>query len=248
MELYKNIFIKRNLYTCTVLNKEALKSSKSRSASSHRWLTRQLKDPYVEKARQENYRCRSAFKLLEINKRFNILTPGLVVVDCGAAPGSWTQVALKLTNAIGKDEDKAVGRVFAIDRLPIHPIDGATILGNADFTLPNTQSTLKQLLNGQPVDVVLSDMAPNATGVRQLDHDKIMYLAYSAMKFAVEMSKVGGTFVTKVWDGQQTSEFEKDVEKFYKSIKIIRPPATRDESAEMFILAQGFKGLKQLKT
>lgn len=245
MDQLRNIIGRRNFYTCTViLSKDIPTTLKGRKPSSQRWLTRQLQDPYVEKAKQEHYRCRSAFKLLEINERFNILTPGLIVVDCGAAPGSWTQVVVKLTNSIGKQEGKPIGSVFAIDRLPIHPIEGANILGNVDFTTTVAQDKLRELLNGKLVDVVLTDMAPNATGVRSIDHDQIIDLAYSALQFALKISVVDGTFVAKLWDGGKSPQFEKDVGRFYKTLKIVRPAATRDESTEKFILARGFKGLK----
>uniref|UniRef100_A0A6V7JY02 rRNA methyltransferase 2, mitochondrial n=1 Tax=Bracon brevicornis TaxID=1563983 RepID=A0A6V7JY02_9HYME len=218
---------------------------KGKGKSSQMWLTRQIQDPYVEKARQENYRCRSAFKLLEINDRFKILTPGLSVVDCGAAPGSWTQVAVKATNSDDKQEDTEVGKVIAIDRNPIHQVEGATILGNLDFTTKEAQDRLFKTLNGEHVDVVLSDMAPNATGVRDIDHELIIELAYAAFQFSLQVSKVDGTFLVKLWDGGKATKFEQDVGRFYKAIKIVRPAATRDESTEKFILARGFKGLKR---
>ncbi|XP_008543732.1 rRNA methyltransferase 2, mitochondrial [Microplitis demolitor] len=242
MELF-NILIRKNFSTCKTLCKAVPNNLKGKKADSKKWLIRYIRDPYVEKARQENYRCRSAFKLLEINGRFNILTPGLCVVDCGAAPGSWTQVAVNLTNASGKIENTPVGSVYAIDRLPIHHIDGATIFGNLDFTSNLAQTKLRGLLK-QPVDVVMSDMAPNATGIRDIDHDQIIVLAYAAMEFAVKMSKVDGTFVVKIWDGGKSSQFERDVARFYNQVKIVRPDATRDESTEKYVLARGFKGLK----
>lgn len=235
----------RNFHTCGALLRETPKNLKGKKHSSQQWLVRQLRDPYVEKAKQEQYRCRSAFKLLEMNERFDILKPGMRVVDCGAAPGSWTQVAVKLTNADGKNwDEKKRGSVVAIDRLPIHPIEGAMILGNLDFTSDKAQSALLEALNGKLVDLVLSDMAPNATGTRSLDHENIIDLAYAAMKFALTITRTNGTFVTKVWDGGLSPQLEADVGRFFKTVKIVRPDATRDESSEKFILARGFKGLK----
>lgn len=204
---------------------------------------RQLRDPYVEKAKQENYRCRSAFKLLEINERFKILNPGLTVIDCGAAPGSWTQVATHLTNSHGKTEHP-IGKVYAIDKLPLYPVEGATILGNMDFTLAKTQDTLRQLLQKHKADVVLSDMAPNASGVREIDHDNIIILAYAVLKFALYNSKTDGTLIVKIWDGSKSHQLEQDLMKFYHHVRIVRPDATRDESSEIFFLATGFKGIK----
>lgn len=233
----------RRVHTGCALLKETPRNLKGKKHSSQLWLTRQLRDPYVEKAKQEQYRCRSAFKLLEINERFKIFSPGLTVIDCGAAPGSWTQVAINLTNAHSKKED-AVGKVYAIDKLPLYPVEGATVLGNMDFTSIKTQETLRGLLQGDKADVVLSDMAPNASGMREMDHDNIMLLAYAALRFALQISAVQGTLVVKVWDGGKAKQFEQNLTKFYNSVKVVRPDATRDESTEKFFLARGFKGLK----
>ncbi|XP_020292071.1 rRNA methyltransferase 2, mitochondrial [Pseudomyrmex gracilis] len=241
---HMSVLMRRTVHTCRALMKETPRNLKGKKHSSQLWLKRQLSDPYVEKAKQENYRCRSAFKLLEINDRFKIFSPGLTVMDCGAAPGSWTQVAVNLTNANGK-KNGPVGKVYAIDKLPFYPVEGATVLGNMDFTHASTQQTLWKLLNGNKVDLVLSDMAPNATGIRDIDHDNIMLLAYNAMKFALQNSKLHGTFVVKVWDGGKTNQFEENLSRFYESVKVVRPDATRDESTEQFFLARKFKGLKK---
>ncbi|XP_011498301.1 PREDICTED: rRNA methyltransferase 2, mitochondrial [Ceratosolen solmsi marchali] len=219
---------------------------KNKKLSSQKWILRQLKDPYVEMARQENYRCRSAFKLLEINKKYNILQPGFCVVDCGAAPGSWTQVAVKLTNSNEKVVDQRRGKVIAIDILPIHDIEGATTLGNLDFTTNETFTMVKDCLKPKFADVVMSDMAPNATGIKELDHENIIKLAYSAFKFAILSSTYNATLIVKVWDGTESLGLEKDIEKFYKNVKIVKPVASRSESSEKFILARGFKGLSPL--
>ncbi|XP_024871541.1 rRNA methyltransferase 2, mitochondrial [Temnothorax curvispinosus] len=241
--LYRSVSRARGVHTGCALLRETPRNLKGKKHSSQQWLVRQLRDPYVEMAKQESYRCRSAFKLLEINERFKILSPGLTVIDCGAAPGSWTQVATNLTNAHAKREDP-VGRVYAVDRLPFYPVEGATILGNMDFTSAKTQEALSEMLRGDKADVVLSDMAPNASGVREMDHDNIMLLAYAVLRFAVRFSKAQGTLVVKVWDGGKAQEFEENLSKFYGSVKVIRPDATRDESSEKFFLARGFKGLK----
>jgi len=241
--LYRNIRQMRSVHTSGALLKETSRNLKSKKHSSQLWLTRQMRDPYVEKTKLENYRCRSAFKLLEINERFKIFSPGLTVIDCGAAPGSWTQVATNLTNAHGKRECP-VGRVYAVDKLPFYPVEGATILGNMDFMTARTQEALSELLQGDKADIVLSDMAPNASGVRAIDHDNIILLAYAALRFALQISKVQGTLIVKIWDGGKAQEFEQNLLKFYNSVKVVRPDATRDESTEKFFLARGFKGLK----
>jgi len=242
--LYKDISRIRNVHTCCALSKEVPHNLKNKKYSSQLWLKRQLRDPYVELAKQEKYRCRSAFKLLQLNERYKILRPGLTIVDCGAAPGSWTQVAVNISNARQASDDFPVGKVYAVDRLPFYPVEGATVLGNMDFTNAETQETLLKLLQGNKVDVVLSDMAPNATGVRELDHENIILLAYAVTRFALRISKVEGALVIKVWDGGKSCQLERDLSKFYRSVKVFKPEATRDESTEKFILARGFRGIK----
>ncbi|XP_028177979.1 rRNA methyltransferase 2, mitochondrial [Ostrinia furnacalis] len=216
-----------------------------RLKSSQQWLCRQKADPYVEKAKIYNYRCRSAFKLLEMNEKTNILTPGLTVVDLGAAPGSWTQVAVQKTNADGAEPKKPRGSVLAIDKLQIFPIEGATILSNMDFSTIGAHDRVVELLGGKKVDVVLSDMAPSATGVRELDKDRIIGLCYMAIRFAALVTKIDGNLLFKVWDGKEVPILEMDLERFYKSIKILKPKASRSESSEKFILARGFKGIQR---
>ncbi|KAK2577131.1 hypothetical protein KPH14_003293 [Odynerus spinipes] len=239
----RNIFMTRCVHTCTSLLRETPKNLKGKKHSSQLWLERQLRDPYVEKAKQENYRCRSAFKLLEINEKQKLFSFGDIVIDCGAAPGSWTQVAVKLVNADGK-QDGPVGRVIGIDRLPICPIEGATVFGNMDFTMTQSQTQLHELLMGSKANIILSDMAPNATGVRELDHTNIIKLVYAAMKFSLQVLCKDGTFIAKVWDGSMTTQLQNDLAKFYTKVKLNRPNATRSDSTETYIIAKGFKGLK----
>lgn len=241
--LYRIAIGIRQLHTCSTLCREVARNLKGKKHSSQLWLTRQIRDPYVEMARKENYRCRSAYKLLEINERFKILHPGHVVIDCGAAPGSWTQVAVNLTNANEKSEN-AIGTVLGIDKQPIYPIKAATLLSNMDFTNIASQRELVKLLKGEKADTVLSDMAPNASGVGELDHENIIKLAYSAFQFALQVVRLDGTFVCKVWDGARCQQFEKDLLRFFKHVKSVRPQATRDDSTEKFFMARGFKGIK----
>lgn len=231
------------MYTNCALLRETPRNLKGKKHSSQLWLTRQIRDPYVEKAKQENYRCRSAFKLLQMNEKYKIFSPGLTVIDCGAAPGSWTQVATNLTNSHAKNQGP-IGKVYAIDKLPFFPVEGATVLGNMDFTIAKTQETLLGLLQDKKADVVLSDMAPNASGIRAIDHDNIILLAYAVLKFALQITKVHGTLVIKVWDGGKSQELEQNLLRFYDNVKVVKPDATRDESTEKFFLARGFKGLK----
>ncbi|XP_050684482.1 rRNA methyltransferase 2, mitochondrial [Leptidea sinapis] len=216
-----------------------------RFKSSQQWLIRQRSDPYVEKAKIQNYRCRSAFKLLEMNEKTNILQPGLTVIDLGASPGSWTQVAVQKTNSSGVDLLKPKGTVLAIDKLQIYPIEGATIMSNMDFSTIEAHNKVITSLNGREVDLVLSDMAPSASGIRELDKDRIIGLCYMALRFAALVTRVGGNFLFKVWDGKEVPILEMDLERFYKNIKILKPNASRSESSEKFILAQGFKGIQR---
>lgn len=216
-----------------------------RFKSSQQWLSRQKSDPYVEKAKIYNYRCRSAFKLLEMNDKTNILTPGLTVIDLGASPGSWTQVAVQKTNSDGADPTQPKGRVLAIDKLQIFPIEGASIMSNMDFSTIDAHDKVIAALDGTKVDVVLSDMAPSATGVKELDKDRIIGLCYMAIRFAALVSKVDGNLLFKVWDGKEVPILEMDLQRFYKNIKIMKPMASRSESSEKFILARGFRGIQR---
>ncbi|XP_013199348.1 rRNA methyltransferase 2, mitochondrial [Amyelois transitella] len=215
-----------------------------RLKSSQQWLSRQKADPYVEKAKVYNYRCRSAFKLIEMNEKANILSPGLSVIDLGASPGSWTQVAVQLTNADGADKTKPKGSVLAIDKLHIFPIQGATIINNLDFSTIEAHDKVVEALNGKQVDLVLSDMAPSATGVKELDKDRIIGLCYMAIRFSALVTKINGNLLFKVWDGKEVPILEMDLERFYNNIKILKPRASRSDSSEKFILARGFKGVQ----
>lgn len=234
----------RNFHAGAALCREKPQNLKGKKHSSQLWLMRQLKDPYVELARRENYRCRSAFKLLEVDERYNILKPGQTVIDCGAAPGSWTQVAVEKTNADGRFPRNPIGTVIAIDKQSIYPIEGANILSKMDFTTATSQAELFKLLQDRKADVVLSDMAPNSTGMRELDQENIAKLVYAAMKFALQVTKTDGTFVCKIWDGGMSQQIEQDLLRFYRTVKNVRPQATRDDSTEKFFLARGFRGIK----
>lgn len=218
------------------------KSLKGRSKSSQDWLTRQLNDPYVKLARHENYRARSAFKLKEIDDHHKILHPGQVVVECGAAPGAWTQVAVSRVNSLPNVKNKQ-GLVVGIDLLGIHPLPGAIFLCGKNFTHPETQQEILKILNGRKVNVVLSDMAPNASGTRALDHENIIDLAYSALNFAVQHSALRASFLCKVWDGSRDTKLKSDMERYYGSVKVIKPNASRKDSSEKFLLGKNFQGI-----
>ncbi|KAK4874576.1 hypothetical protein RN001_013936 [Aquatica leii] len=235
----------RLIHTCTSTFKHVVPNNiKGKGSSSAKWLTRQLSDPYVEKAKMMNYRCRSAFKLIEIDDRHKFLNPGKVIVDCGAAPGSWTQVAVNRVNADGLLSDQPRGVVIAVDKQQLFPISGAIILGNSDFTNPVVQDTLKTMLDGKEVDAVISDMAPNTTGVKEMDDENIINLCYSVLRFAVLVSKVSAVLVVKLWQSGYTKKLQNDMERFYHTVKVVKPNSSRTDSAEIFLIAKDFKGLK----
>ena len=208
--------------------------SGGRTQASRRWLERQLNDPYVARARREGLRSRAAFKLMEIDDRAKLLKPGAKVVDLGAAPGGWSQVAAKRVRA-GNG-----GRVVAIDLLAMDPLPGVDFL-QLDFLDPDAPERLKALLGG-PADVVLTDMAANATGHRATDHLKIMGLAEAAAEFAREVLKPGGAFLAKVLQGGTEVELLASLKRDFASVKHVKPAASRSDSAELYVLATGYRG------
>jgi 23S rRNA (uridine2552-2'-O)-methyltransferase len=213
--------------------KVRVKGGKTRSVSSKRWLERQLNDPYVARARREGYRSRAAFKLTEIDDKAHVLKKGARVVDLGAAPGGWSQVAAKRVGA------PDAGRVLAIDVLAMEPVVGVDYR-QLDFLDPSAPEALKRLLGG-PADVVLSDMAANATGHARTDHLKIMALVEAAAEFAREVLAPGGAFLAKVLQGGTEASLLAALKRDYKSVRHIKPPASRADSAELYLLARGFR-------
>lgn len=229
--------------TCNNLNrKKELTNVKNKGISSQLWLKRQLSDPYVERAKIMNYRCRSAFKLLEIDERFNILTPGQIAVDCGAAPGSWSQVLANKVNSNGKLNTK-IGKVIAIDRQHLYPIEGVTILGNSDFTSKETKNKLINLLEDNKVNCFLSDMAPKASGIKELDNEAMMNLCYSVLHFAIEYSEQNANLLVKMWQCGLAKKFTDDVSKYYSKVKFVKPESSRSDSAEIFVLGRAKSGV-----
>ncbi|XP_055387701.1 rRNA methyltransferase 2, mitochondrial [Condylostylus longicornis] len=199
-----------------------------------------MKDPYVEKAKQMNYRCRSAFKLLEIDNKFHIIRPGEVILDIGAAPGSWTQVAVERAN-LSVFNKKFKGVIISVDVLPFEPIAGATALIRADITKLETVEKIKGLLGPRLANCILSDMAPNATGIKHLDHDSITNLCYHVLKLSSLISEDGGNILMKAWDGGNISKLEKEILKTYEIVRRIKPKSSRQDSAEIYLLGQHFK-------
>ena len=211
-----------------------LKDQKRRTASSRAWLTRQISDPYVERAKREGFRSRAAFKLAEIDDRYKLLKHGARVVDLGAAPGGWSEIAARRVG------DK--GRVIALDILDMKPVAGVEFL-QLDFLDPSAPARLEAMLGrGEKAHVVLSDMAANATGHRQTDHLRIMALAEAAADFAGQVLAPGGAFVCKVLQGGTEAALLAELKREFASVKHVKPPASRSDSAELYLLAQGFRG------
>jgi 23S rRNA (uridine2552-2'-O)-methyltransferase len=217
--------------------KTRVKSSGSRSVSSVRWLERQLNDPYVAEAKKRGYRSRAAFKLIQLDEKFHFLKPGARVVDLGAAPGGWTQIAAERVLRDGK------GKIVGIDLLPVEPVPGAEIIA-LDFMDESAPGRLKELLAG-PADLVLSDMAAAATGHAPTDHLKIMALAEAALDFAREVLAPGGTFVAKVLQGGATQTLLIQMKLDFTSVRHVKPAASRKDSAEIYVVAQGFRGRRE---
>lgn len=167
------------------------------------------------------------------------------MIDCGAAPGSWTQVAIHQVNADNSQPHLPTGTVISIDKQQMYPITGAIMLGNMDFTQPETQNKITEHLSDSKVDVVLSDMAPAATGIRDMDAENIVGLCYSVLTFAVQVSEVGASLVMKLWQCGQAQKLENNLKRFYGVVKYVKPNASRSDSAEMFLVSTGFKGLKK---
>jgi 23S rRNA (uridine2552-2'-O)-methyltransferase len=211
--------------------KVRVRARKGRSQASRQWLERQLNDPYVARAKREGLRSRAAFKLMEMDDRFRLLKPGAKVVDLGAAPGGWSQVAAQRAGT--------GGRVVAIDLLEMPPIPGVAFL-HLDFLDPAAPDRLKTLMDG-PADVVLSDMAANATGHRKTDHLRIMALAETAAMFAREVLRPGGAFLCKVLQGGTEAELLTSLKRDFATVKHVKPAASRADSAELYVLAQGFR-------
>jgi 23S rRNA (uridine2552-2'-O)-methyltransferase len=212
-----------------------VKTAGRRTASSTQWLQRQLNDPYVREAKRLGYRSRAAFKLTELDDRFHVLKSGARIVDLGAAPGGWTQVAIERSGSA-----KGKGFVLGIDVLDMPPIPGATVI-RADFTAVDTPARIKAALGGS-ADVVLSDMAAPATGHGATDHMKIVALAEAAYDFAAEVLAPGGAFVCKVYQGGAEGALLQRLKRDFVQIRHAKPPASRSESAEVYLVAQGFRG------
>jgi 23S rRNA (uridine2552-2'-O)-methyltransferase len=208
-----------------------VRTARGRTASSTRWLERQLNDPYVKRAKAENYRSRAAYKLLELDERFGLLKGAKAVVDLGIAPGGWSQVVRRKTPQAS---------IVGIDLLPTDPIDGVTIL-QMDFMDDSAPDRLKEAL-GAPADIVLSDMAANTVGHQQTDHLRTMGLVEAGLEFAREVLRPGGAYVAKVLAGGADNQLVAEMKRSFSTVKHAKPPASRKDSSEWYVVAQGFKG------
>ncbi len=220
--------------------KVKVKTARGRKPSSTRWLQRQLNDPYVTRARDEGWRGRAAFKLIELDDRHRFLRPGAVVVDLGCAPGGWLQVAAERVNARGEKRGKPQGRVIGIDLQEIEPVPGAEA-HVMDFMEEGADTRLRALI-GTGADVVLSDMAASSTGHKQTDHLRIVALCEAAAEFAFELLAEGGAFVAKVLEGGADATLQAELKRRFERVANVKPPASRADSSEKYVVATGFRG------
>ena len=223
--------------------RQKVKSARGRKLSSTLWLERQLNDPYVKRAKAEGYRGRAAFKILELDDRFRFLVPGARVVDLGAAPGGWAQVAVRRTNALGERKGKRQGMVLGVDIQDIDPIPGAEC-HVLDFLDEGADDKVKAWLGG-PADVVMSDMAAASSGHKQTDHLRIISLCEAAAYFAFDVLEEGGTFVAKVLAGGAEGELQKVLKQRFDKVANVKPPASRADSSEKFVVATGYRAEPQ---
>ena len=217
-----------------------VKTARGRKLSSTLWLERQLNDPYVKRAQADGYRGRAAYKILELDDKFRFLVPGARVVDLGCAPGGWCQVAVKRINALGTRQGKKVGTILGVDLQEVESIPGAEI-HVLDFMEDDADAKVKAWLNG-PADVVMSDMAAASSGHKQTDHLRIIALCEAAAYFAFDVLTPGGTFVSKVLAGGAEGELQALLKQKFTKVINMKPPASRSNSSEKFVVAKGFRG------
>ena len=216
--------------------KTHLKRDRKRTASSTKWLQRQLNDPYVAEAHRQGFRGRAAFKIIELNNQFHFFKPGLRVVDLGCAPGGWSQVAVKMVKSTPENP-----LVIGMDLLAADPIPGAKLV-QMDFTTDEAPELLKTMLGGHLADIVMSDMAANTTGIHNIDHLRIMNLLEMAYDFAIQVLAPNGVFIAKIFQGGTENEFLSRMKRDFKTVRHAKPDASRKDSSEFYVIATGFKG------
>lgn len=217
-----------------------VKSAKGRRASSTRWLQRQLNDPYVQRAKREGYRGRAAFKLIEINEKYNFLLPGRNIIDLGSAPGGWLQVAVDKVNSTGKIKNAKIGRIIGFDLKEIEPILGAEAY-ILDFLDGDSPKKIVAIAGGS-VDVVMSDMAASSTGHKQTDHLRVVAMCEAAAYLAFDVLEIGGTFVAKVLAGGAEGNLQVLLKQAFEKVSHFKPKSSRADSSEKFVIATGFRG------
>ena len=219
--------------------KVKVKSARGKTVSQVKWLQRQLNDPYVRRAQLEGFRGRAAFKILELNEKFNFLIPGSKVVDLGCAPGGWSQVAVELVNAIGTKKNAKIGSVIGIDLQKMESLPGA-VFHQIDFMADDSDLQVKNILEGK-ANVVMSDMAASSSGHKKTDHLRIMALCETAAYFAFDVLEQGGTFVAKVLAGGAESDLQNLLKQKFTKVHNVKPPSSRSDSSEKFVVAIGFR-------
>ena len=217
-----------------------VKSAKGRRASSTRWLQRQLNDPYVQRAKREGYRGRAAFKLIEINEKYNFLLPGRNIIDLGSAPGGWLQVAVDKVNSTGKIKNAKIGRIIGFDLKEIEPILGAEAY-ILDFLDGDSPKKIVAIAGGS-VDIVISDMAASSTGHKQTDHLRVIAMCEAAAYLAFDVLEKGGTFVAKVLAGGAEGNLQVLLKQTFEKVSHFKPKSSRADSSEKFVIATGFRG------
>ena len=220
--------------------KVKVKSARGKTVSQVKWLQRQLNDPYVKRAQLEGFRGRAAFKILELNEKYNFLIPGSKVVDLGCAPGGWSQVAVDLVNALGVKKNVKIGSVIGIDLQEVEVLPGATFY-QLDFMANDADLEVKNILEGK-ANVVMSDMAASSSGHKKTDHLRIMALCETAAYFAFDVLEEGGTFVAKVLAGGAESDLQTLLKQKFAKVYNVKPPSSRSDSSEKFVVALGFRG------
>ena len=220
--------------------KVKVKSARGKTVSQVKWLQRQLNDPYVKRAQLEGFRGRAAFKILELNEKYNFLIPGSKVVDLGCAPGGWSQVSVDLVNALGVKKNVKIGSVIGIDLQEVEVLPGAKFY-QLDFMANDADLEVKKILEGK-ANVVMSDMAASSSGHKKTDHLRIMALCETAAYFAFDVLEEGGTFVAKVLAGGAESDLQTLLKQKFTKVHNVKPPSSRSDSSEKFVVALGFRG------
>ena len=221
--------------------KVKVKTARGRKSSSTRWLQRQLNDPYVKRAQADGYRGRAAYKIMELDDKYRFLLPGARVIDLGCAPGGWCQVAAARVNAAGERPGKPAGTILGVDLQPVEPIHGCRI-HQLDFMADGADETLRGWMNDSRADVVMSDMAAASSGHKQTDHLRIIALCEAAADLAFDVLDEGGTFVSKVLAGGAEGDLQKLLKARFRKVANVKPPASRADSSEKFVVATGFRG------